>query len=156
MFQRIIFAKKKIMRYLTLLLFVVGCSSAAEEVFDSYGEEINPQSTMQVSSFVQQVDTTAQNFKIEGTVEEVCQMKGCWMTLRNEEGTTIRVTFKDYGFFVPKDISGKKVIVEGIGKSEYLGEDEAKHFADDAGKEYDDSMRSTYSFVAKGVLVEKS
>ncbi|MBK8328994.1 MAG: DUF4920 domain-containing protein [Bacteroidetes bacterium] len=31
----------------------------------------------------------------------MCQKKGCWMELKNNDGTTLRVTFKDYGF-MPK------------------------------------------------------
>jgi len=46
--------------------------------------------------------------KVEGTVEDVCKMKGCWMKVKTGDGQTMRVMFKDYGFFVPKDIVGKK------------------------------------------------
>lgn len=147
---------KKSMKYLAICLLLFGCSIAPAEEYDSYGQAIDLNEVIQVNSFLEQVDTTAQNFKIEGIIEEVCQMKGCWLTLKNESGTTIRVTFKDYGFFVPKDIGGKNVIIEGVSKKELLDEDDAKHFAEDAGKKYDESMRSSISFEAHGVLVSKS
>lgn len=140
---------------LFLVLILLGCSIANEKEYLAYGAKVSPGQTVDVSSFLEDVETTSKSFKVSGTIEEVCQMKGCWMTLKNESGSTIRVTFKDYGFFVPKDISGKSVIIEGEGVKEVLDEDVAKHYADDSGKEYHESMRNTISFVAHGVLVEK-
>ncbi len=54
---------------------------------------------------------------VEGTVRSACSVKGCWMELaegveKNRQGA--RVTFKDYGFFVPKDSAGAKARVEGV------------------------------------------
>ena len=51
---------------------------------------------------INESDTTELVF--EATIDEVCQMKGCWMTLESDQ--KVRVTFKDYGFFVPKDAGG--------------------------------------------------
>ena len=71
----------------------------------------------------------------------------------NPEQGEIFVKFKDYGFFVPKDISGKEVVLEGVAKSELLSEDEAKHYADDGGIAYDPAMRKQISLVAEGVIL---
>ncbi|MEO1256769.1 MAG: DUF4920 domain-containing protein, partial [Bacteroidota bacterium] len=68
---------------------------------------------------------------------------------------SIRVTFKDYGFFVPKDISGSEVIIEGVASTELLSEDVARHYAEDGGVEYNESMRNAITFVAHGVLVKE-
>ena len=51
--------------------------------------------------------------KLFATAKDVCKKKGCWMKVEKSDGTLMRVTFKDYGFFVPKDIAGKNVIIEG-------------------------------------------
>ena len=83
-------------------------------------------------------------------------MKGCWMTLKNEANANIRVTFKDYGFFIPKNASGSEVIIEGIASEEVLDEDVARHYAEDGGQEYDESVRNSITFVAKGVLIKES
>ena len=37
----------------------------------------------------------------EGPVEEVCQAKGCWMTIDVGAVDPVMVKFKDYAFFVP-------------------------------------------------------
>ena len=47
---------------------------------------------------------------VEGSISAVCQAKGCWMTIAGGKATSrARVTFKDYAFFVPKDVKGKKL-----------------------------------------------
>src|SRR5688572_8533980 len=42
--------------------------------------------------------------KLAGRTDGVCTKKGCWMTLKGPDKTqSLRVTFRDYGFFVPKE-----------------------------------------------------
>ena len=71
------------------------------------------------------------NVTFTGTINEVCQQKGCWMII-SQGGRTARVTFKDYGFFVPTNSAGRSVRLSGILREVVLTEDEARHFADDA------------------------
>ncbi|MEP1033119.1 DUF4920 domain-containing protein [Ekhidna sp.] len=142
------------MKYLVLVLIAFGCSTPAEK-FGVHGDEITPENAISMNQFLTQVNEEEKTFKVRGVIEEVCQMKGCWMTLKNEDGANVRITFKDYGFFVPKDISGSEVIIEGIANEEVLEEDVARHYAEDGGKEYDESMRNTITFVARGVLVKE-
>ncbi len=50
--------------------------------------------------------------RLEGTIDGVCQSKGCWLELR--QGTrAVHVTFEAYSFFVPKDARGKACVLEG-------------------------------------------
>ena len=68
------------------------------------------------------------------------------------------VKFYDYGFFVPKDISGKEVIVEGKAFKEVTPFDELRHYAEDAGKSADEiaaitEPKAEWKFEATGVLV---
>jgi len=121
--------------------------------YKSFGEKIDENNFITTKEFLSLVNTDGQNFKVKGVVEEVCQMKGCWMTLKNDQGMNVRVTFKGYSFFVPKDISGKEVIVQGFASKELLSEELARHYAEDGGDEYNDRDRSQISFEASGVLV---
>lgn len=143
------------MKYLPILLLLAACAGPGQD-YDSFGEEISAKEATNVSAFIANVNDQESTYKVKGTIEEVCQMKGCWMTMKNEEGANIRVTFKDYGFFVPMDISGKQVVIEGVAKKEILEEELAKHYAEDGGQEYDETMRDAITFVATGVLVAKS
>jgi len=50
--------------------------------------------------------------RLEGTIERVCQNKGCWLELKQGE-RSIHVTFQGYSFFVPKDATHRAVALEG-------------------------------------------
>lgn len=100
------------------------------------------------------------NSKMTATVNEVCQAKGCWMTLNLEDGNEVMVKFKDYGFFMPKDIAGKEVIVNGKAFVNEVPVDELRHYAEDAGKTKEEiaqisEPKRTYSFEADGVLLKQ-
>ena len=97
---------------------------------------------------------------VEGTVQEVCQMKGCWMLVSTEESEEepVMVRFKDYGFFVPKDIAGRKVVMEGWAFREVTPVEELRHYAEDAGKPQEEidaitEPKEELKFLASGVLL---
>jgi starvation-inducible outer membrane lipoprotein len=105
-------------------------------------------------------DKSTMPARVTGVVEDVCQAKGCWMKVATVNGGTMRVTFKDYAFFVPKDIAGKKVTFEGKAVKKETSIAELKHYAEDAGKSPAEIAKITtpeYSitFEADGVIVEK-
>lgn len=98
------------------------------------------------------------NTKFKATVVDVCKMKGCWMNLDLNNNKQVMVRFKNYGFFVPKDIEGKDVIVEGKAFIDVLTVDELKHYAFDAGKSKEEigkikEKKRIYSFEATGVVI---
>ncbi len=98
--------------------------------------------------------------KFRATVSSVCKVKGCWMKLRLNEGGEVMVRFKDYGFFVPKNIEGKEVIVSGNAFVNHTSIEEQKHYALDAGKSKTEIEKITqpkreFAFVAKSVLLKK-
>jgi len=100
------------------------------------------------------------NMKVTGKVMEVCQKKGCWMTLVSDKPgyPEMRVTFKDYAFFMPKDLSGKRVVVDGFARVETTSVDMLRHFAEDAKKSPQEIAAITepkreVSFEAAGVLI---
>ncbi len=98
------------------------------------------------------------NSKMVAKVDEVCQAKGCWMKLSMDNGEQVMVKFKDYGFFMPKDIAGKEVIINGIAYVNEVPVDEQRHYAEDAGKSEEEiakitAPKRTYSFEADGVLL---
>ena len=98
--------------------------------------------------------------KVTGKVKEVCQKKGCWMTLVSDQPgyPEMRVTFKDYAFFMPKDLSGKRVVVDGYAYVETTSVDVLRHYAEDAKKSPEEiaaitEPRREVSFEASGVLI---
>lgn len=167
------------MRYLmilALIAFSTACQNSNETVpvqdeempvvltnYQHFGEaEVSPESAMPVSDAVAKAETHKDHaVTLEGEVAEVCQMKGCWMTLVTGEDETIRVTFKDYGFFVPKDISGRNVVLSGVLQQDTLTVDVLKHYAEEAGKSQEEIDAITepsveWAILADGVLVENA
>ncbi|MDP2304603.1 MAG: DUF4920 domain-containing protein [Pseudomonadota bacterium] len=72
----------------------------------------------------------------EGVVKEVCQKKGCWHTIATADpAVNVMVKDKDYKIFLPKDAGGKKVHIKGTFGVVELPEEEARHYAEDAGRD---------------------
>lgn len=94
--------------------------------------------------------------KVAGQVTEVCQAKGCWMILVDGDSYA-RVTFKDYGFFVPIETSMQQSLVYGQISELHLSEDQAHHFDEDAGAKSTlklDGATKEYSIVASSVQLQ--
>jgi Domain of unknown function (DUF4920) len=111
---------------------------------------------------VSQIETNMKDKKftgrVTGKVLSVCQEKGCWMKMEKASGETMMVKFKDYGFFMPKNIVGKEVVVDGEATVTETSVKQLKHYAGDAGKSKEEISKITAPkkeliFTAKGVLV---
>jgi hypothetical protein len=100
----------------------------------------------------------SQTVIVEGEVGDVCQMKGCWMALAPEGvATKIRVTFQNYGFFVPKDARGCSARMEGTFQKSVLSKDEADHLEGEGAtlERNPDGTANELSFVASGVELRR-
>lgn len=136
-----------------------------QEEYLSFGKEITSKNSLSAEEMRQKYselnvgDTIPAKFATR--VNSVCKMKGCWMTLDLPEvDEDPMVKFKDYAFFVPKDIEGKEVIVEGIAFVEETSVEDLKHFAKDAGKSEEEieaisQPEKTMGFLAHGVLLKE-
>ncbi|EMR01183.1 DUF4920 domain-containing protein [Cesiribacter andamanensis] len=129
------------------------------ELATSYGAEIDTEgalSARQVPSLLQNIDSTY--VTLSGTALSSCAKKGCWMKVAVTGDEDMRVTFKDYGFFVPKDLNGQEVVMEGTLKRKVSSVEELRHFAEDAGKSPEEiaaiqQADTIYSFEAVGVKI---
>lgn len=127
----------------------------------SFGEPITAKKAISYDQMLKQIQGQEKiNVKVRGTVENVCQAKGCWMNLVSENANAdkMMVQFKDYGFFMPKDIAGREVIVDGYAYYEVTPVDELRHYAEDAGKSPEEIAKITeplkkLKFMAHGVLL---
>lgn len=98
--------------------------------------------------------------KLMGTIEEVCQKKGCWMNIAIGNGKNMRVKFKDYAFFMPKDAAGKTVYIDGYAYNDTIPVEQLKHYAEDAKKSKEEIAKITepevsISYEANGVIIKK-
>ena len=129
-----------------------------------FGDSISQEGAISASEMMAQFKDLKEgdtlNVKFKASIDEVCQKKGCWMTLGLEDDNQAFVEFKDYGFFVPKNAQEKEAIVNGKAFVSVISVDELKHYAKDEGKSQEaiDSItepKVTYSFMADGVLIAK-
>lgn len=98
--------------------------------------------------------------KVTGTVVEVCKKKGCFMKLAQADGKTVMVQFTDYSYFMPQNIVGKTVVVEGLATVKETSVERLVHYAKDAGKSAAEiaqinEPKKDISIMADGVLVVK-
>ncbi len=165
---------KKIICLAAVVIAVSSCSQPASNenqtsgadsataVVSSFGEKIDETGAISMDSLLAMVkagSTDINGIKVEGKVTDVCQAKGCWMQLDKGDGSTMRVTFKDYGFFVPKDCGGKMAVILGHAYMDTTAVEDLRHFAEDAGKSKEEIEKITepeveLAFEADGVLIK--
>lgn len=128
-----------------------------------YGEEISSEGIMSFEEFetkLSEKDTV--EVKLAGNIDKTCMVKGCWMKV-DVEGVEepLHVTFKDYGFFVPKEgMESKETIFQGIAYVDTISVDMLRHYAEDEGLSVDEiaaikEPEVVVTFEAAGVLIQE-
>lgn len=130
------------------------------EAWQQYGEEINPEGAVAAGELLEYAASRDSLLvKVKGEVTGSCPVKGCWMKVRLEDGQELRVTFKDYGFFVPKDLDGEAVIFEGYLNRTVTDVETLRHYARDEGASEEEvqgiqAPEEAFTFEAAGVLLK--
>ncbi len=145
-------------------LFLFSCNTESND-FETFGAGFDPKVAVLSAD---EMDDVFEKLEIGDTadivfstkIDAVCQKKGCWMDVELVDDYVARVTFLDYGFFVPLNSAGSEAIIKGkaFWKSDTAAE--KRHYAEDAGEEFDESelaMADDYAphIVATGVLLKK-
>ncbi len=160
------------MRFTWILALIIGlaaCNSSAdkatvkdEETGITYkGEQFEAKEVMNYDDFLSALEgKDSLEAVVRGNVEGVCQVKGCWMNIvsKTEGKEEMFVKFKDYGFFMPLDLTGE-VVMKGVGYREITTVDELRHYAEDEGKSKEEIETITepvveLKFMASGVILE--
>ncbi|MFD1166135.1 DUF4920 domain-containing protein [Sphingobacterium daejeonense] len=158
---------KKFISMLICVFAFVAISNAQSSIQPAkagvtYGKKVDKKgaiSVKQLEKALEGKDTF--NGKVEGEVVQVCTKKGCFLTLKREaDKEPFMVRFTDYGYFVPQDLIGKTVVLEGKAKVKETTVEWQKHYAEDMGKSKEEiakinKPRKDISLVADGVLVVK-
>jgi hypothetical protein len=164
------------------LLVLTGCSEttsvqepaeptvtfASYDVFGSDFEQSDAVPVQQVAASPS--DFLGEPVKVTGTIAQVCQGTGCWMTLQVSDAQLVRIVMprdedNQYLFTLARDISGRRAIVEGILDESTLAEFEAPmHEGGEAedhheGEEHAEEEMTPgleLHITASGVIVEKT
>lgn len=160
-------------KFLSLLAstaLVIACNTATipanaqeksgQPTVKNYGETISADGAISTAELVKAMaEKDELATKVEGEVITSCAMKGCWMDMKLADGSTMKVRFKDYGFFVPtKGLEGKHAVIQGTATREVVDVATLKHYAEDAGKSKEEiekitEPRTDMMFLADGVLI---
>ncbi|GGG56967.1 DUF4920 domain-containing protein [Bizionia arctica] len=133
-----------------------------EIAYASFGDKIEADNAidaiLMAETYKKMIVGDSLQTKMIAKVDEVCQAKGCWMKLDLGNDEQVMVKFKDYGFFMPKNIAGKDVILDGKAFVSEMTVEEQRHYAEDAGKSENEiaaitEPKRTYTFEANGVLL---
>lgn len=127
-----------------------------------YGKKIDAKGAISVTELEKSLANSG-NYegKVQGEVVQVCKKKGCFITLKTEgEKDPIVVRFTDYAYFMPQDIVGKTVVLDGKARVKETSVDMLKHAAEDLGKSKEEIAAITkpkkdITFMADGVVVVK-
>ncbi|MHC0443770.1 DUF4920 domain-containing protein [Flavobacterium sp. 3-218] len=132
-------------------------------VGDYYGEDISKDvvsKAISVGELEKDLKTVnkIENVAVKGEVTSVCPKRGCWVSVKTENGASFFVKMKDYAFFVPTALKGKNVVLEGAVERKITSVDELKHYAKDAKKtkaEIDaiTAPKEEIRFLASGIKV---
>ena len=130
-----------------------------EQVTGTFGEKISENGAIggaELLALLTASDSVTTTLK--APIEQVCQMKGCWMTVNLGNDTDMRITFKDYGFFVPKGAGGHEAVMQGMAFKQILSVETLRHYAEDEGKSKEEIAAiiepvTEYTFEAVGVII---
>ena len=112
--------------------------SSAKEAGTWYGEEFEVADPMTLADLTaKSAAGTLTDVQVKAQINGVCKKKGCWMTLADGENE-MRVTFYDYGFFVPLDCENMVATLKGIASLDTISVADLQHYAEDAGQSEDE------------------
>lgn len=137
--------------------------TAAQAKPKNFGKVITADGAISMEKLLSSMESkdSIVDVKVMGKVSDVCQKKGCWMNVADAKGDKeIFVQFKDYGFFMPKDLAGSTVAMRGKAYVDVTSVEELRHYAEDEGKSAEEiaaitEPESQLKFLADGVVIVK-
>ncbi len=137
-------------------------AASAADGWKQYGAPLGNSPRAKLASVLANPSAHAgKKVRLDGEVRRACAQKGCWMELSDgsgEKAPGCRVTFKDYGFFVPKDSAGAKARMEAVVEVETVKKSHVEHMEAEGAtfeKKNPDGTAEEVRLVASGVLLKK-
>ncbi len=148
-----------------LAVSLVACKNsqtASNAGTQTFGAAFSPKGAISYDALLSKMEKSEKlDAKVTGKVSAVCKVKGCWMTMVSDKPgqPEMRVTFKNYAFFMPKDIVGKTVVIDGAAVVETISVADQRHYAEDDGQTKEQIEKITQpkrelTFEAAGVVIK--
>ena len=132
--------------------------------YATFGDTITPENAISSEELYEKYKSLNEgdtvDVKFAGTIEKVCQTKGCWMTIALPEDEVSNIRFKDYGFFMPLNAAESEAVVNGRAFISVTSIETLKERAIESEMSEDeiaaiDEPDIMYSFEADGVLIKE-
>jgi len=125
------------------------------EKYETFGAPLPEGETIELTTLLSEPERYLNRpIKIRTRVAQVCQAKGCFF-IAQAGPHAARVSFADYSFFVPTDISGRTVTLAGELTTVELSQAQADHLSKDAGETQVFSAGTQYEIVANSVRIPR-
>ena len=123
-----------------------------------FGAELSERDDTPLSTILGDPSTfDGQVVKTSGEISAVCQRMGCWMELRDERQRAVRVPMAGHAFFLPRDVAGRRALVEGPLSVRPLGAAEREHLEGEGAAATDVALElSATSVVVRAPLPSPS
>jgi hypothetical protein len=122
---------------------VAGAKPASLVPGDVYGAGVTLTSSTPISTLLTDpVACDGKEVRVEGTVTEVCEMRGCWMNIAGDQpSTTMRFKVTDGEITLPVAAKGRYAVAQGTCRKVDLSPEEAQamraHEAEEQGRPVD-------------------
>jgi len=133
-------------------------SEATHPTSKSFGAPIAAGPELQLMDVLKEPERYRdQAITVQGRVRSACTRRGCWMEVAESADPAVpgcRVTFKDYGFFVPTDSAGARAKVQGTLGVNTLPPERVAHLEREGGqfpRKNPDGSVNELRLVASGV-----
>ncbi|WP_299465292.1 DUF4920 domain-containing protein [Mucilaginibacter sp.] len=157
---------KGIMKKLALMVFIFcGFNCFAQKhtplphgmVFGDNPQNIAPVPATKIEAFMGK--KIRQTTAITGTIIRVIKEKGGWFEMDAGHGKVIAAHFKNYNITLPKAITGRGVIIEGVAQRVLIADD-MQHFAGDTvvgAKQHQEKVnpKARITFEVRGLMVDR-
>ena len=143
---------------LLLTSAVISCA-VPEQEGTVYGEQLTMTDTTLISTILTDPDAyLGERVLVQGTVVEVCEMRGCWLELASDrEYETLRVKVEDGVIVFPLSARGHHAVVEGVIERIDLTHEQAieqaRHHAEEQGIPFDSTTVTgpTVTYQIRGI-----
>jgi len=125
-------------RLLLVVLIALGLQAAELKL----GKPLALKETVAIERLVSSPGSyVGKDVQVQGKITEVCQAMGCWMMLKDDSGSMVRIKVNDGEIMFPKDATGREAKAEGKFVKFDLTHEQAiavaQHEAEEMGRKFD-------------------
>ena len=121
-------------RSLIFIALVIVCSTGVVLAGggDQYGAGVTLEKAVPIDGLLANPgDFIGQKVRVDGTITGMCQKRGCWMQVSNEQGDSVRIKVEDGVIVFPATSMGHKASAEGIFEGVPVAAQVKKHEGED-------------------------